>query len=268
MFLLLALSLCGCKYNKLLKSPDHQLRYTKGLEYYEKGDYARASQLWEKVILPFNQNTQKDSLQFFSGKSYFLLRSHELAEVEFAQYTRIFPNGIFAEEAYYLRAVNLYMMTSRPSLDQTNTIDALTAFNLFHAKFPYSKYGEGDENYFAELSKRIEEKSYLSAKLYYQIEDYKAAIIALRNSIRDFPESSYNEEQSFLVLKSSYIYAKRSVKKRQVERYISTIDEYYNFVSEYPESKYKKDAETIYKEALTYTNKKNIDIKEELDIKD
>lgn len=51
----------------------------------------------------------------------------------------------------------------------------------------------------------------------------------------------------------------------QTERYISTIDEYYNFISEYPESKYVAEANNIYEDALTYTKKRGIDIKDELD---
>jgi len=35
------------------------------------------------------------------------------------------------------------------------------------------------------------EKSYLSAKLYYDMKQYKAAVVALNNSLKEFPESSY-----------------------------------------------------------------------------
>jgi outer membrane protein assembly factor BamD len=157
-------------------------------------------------------------------------------------------------------------MASRPSLDQSNTIDAINAFDVFNSKFPNSQFLK-DKDYMGELKDRLAEKSYLSAKLYYQIEDYKAAIVALRNSVRDYPHSKYNEEQSFLVLKASYTYAKRSVSKMQPERYIAAIDEYYNFVSEYPNSKYIAEAETIYGESLVFTQKRGINLDDELNIK-
>jgi outer membrane protein assembly factor BamD (BamD/ComL family) len=51
----------------------------------------------------------------------------------------------------------------------------------------------------------------------------------------------------------------------QADRYISAIDEYYNFISEYPDSQYTKEAESMYKDALAYTNKRGINIEDEID---
>jgi outer membrane protein assembly factor BamD len=45
----------------------------------------------------------------------------------------------------------------------------------------------------------------MSAKLYYNLGDYKAAVIALNNSIEQFPETKYREEIMFLILKASYL---------------------------------------------------------------
>ena len=47
----------------------------------------------------------------------------------------------------------------------------------------------------------------MSAKLYYNLTDYKASIVALNNCLIDFPESKYREEIMFLVLKSKYFLA-------------------------------------------------------------
>jgi outer membrane protein assembly factor BamD len=258
----------GCAgYNKLLKNPNPEKRYYAGLEYYNQKKYAKSTPLFESLNAIYNGQSRDDTVSFYIAKGYYLMSDYYSAESALEKFTRVYGRSNFAEEAYYLRAVNLYRLSSRASLDQRNTIDAITAFNSFDAKYPNSEYGKKDTDYLNELKGRLEEKSYMSAKLYFQIEDYKSAIVALRNSIRDFPASKYNEEQSFLMLKASYIYAKKSVRKMQPERYISAIDEYYNFVSEYPESKYKTEAESMYHDSLLFTQRRGINLDDELNIK-
>jgi outer membrane protein assembly factor BamD len=253
-------------YNKLLKNPNPEKRYKAGLEYYNKKKYAKSTPLFESLNVIYDDHPCGDTVNFYIAKGYYIMSDYYSAEAALERFTRVSKHSNFAEEAYYMRAVNLHRMSSRASLDQQNTIDAINAFDVFHNKFPNSEFGK-DRDYLKELKERLEEKSYMSAKLYYQIEDYKAAIVALRNSIREFPYSKYNEEQSFLMLKASYIYAKKSVKKMQPERYISAIDEYYNFISEYPDSKYKAEAEIMYNESLQFTQKQGIILEDELNIK-
>jgi outer membrane protein assembly factor BamD len=260
--------LVGCSgYNKILKNPNPEKRYYAGLEYYNKKKYAKSTPLFESLNAIYNGQSRDDTVSFYIAKGYYIMSDYYSAESALERFTRVYGRSNFTEEAYYIRAVNLYRMSSRASLDQRNTIDAITAFDVFNTKFPNSELGKNDKDYLSELKGRLEEKSYLSAKLYYQIEDYPSAIVALRNSIRDFPSSKYNEEQSFLMLKANYIYAKKSVRKMQPERYIAAIDEYYNFISEYPDSKYKSEAEVMYNESLLFTQKRGINLDDELSIK-
>jgi outer membrane protein assembly factor BamD len=268
LLILISFTISGCGgYNKLLKNPNPEKRYSSGLEYYNKQKYSRSTPLFESLNAIYNGQSRDDTVNFYIAKGYYMMSDYYSAESSLERFTRMFGRSNFAEEAYYMRAANLYRLSSRASLDQRNTIDAITAFNVFNTKYPDSEFGKGkDEDYLAELKGRLEEKAYMAAKLYFQIEDYKSAIVALRNSIRDFPYSKYNEEQSFLMLKASYIYAKKSVRRMQPERYIAAIDEYYNFVGEYPDSKYIPEAKTMYNESLLFTQKRGIDLDNELSV--
>jgi outer membrane protein assembly factor BamD len=265
--ILMSFVITGCAgYNKLLKNPNPEKRYYAALDYYNQKKYAKSTPLFESLNAIYNGQLRDDTVNFYIAKGYYLMSDYYSAETALEKFTRVYGRSNFAEEAFYMRAVNLYRLSSRASLDQRNTIEAISAFNTFHTKFPNSEFGK-DKKYFDELKGRLEEKSYMAAKLYFQIEDYKSAIIALRNSIRDYPMSKYNEEQSFLMLKASYIYAKKSVRKMQPERYIAAIDEYYNFISEYPDSNYKNEAEAIYNESLQFTQGHGINLDDELSIK-
>ncbi len=48
---------------------------------------------------------------------------------------------------------------------------------------------------------KLVEKSFISARLYYDLGYYKSAILALRNSLIEYPETRYREELMFLILK-------------------------------------------------------------------
>jgi outer membrane protein assembly factor BamD len=100
------------------------------------------------------------------------------------------------------------------------------------------------------MRNKLVEKSYMSGKLYYNLGDYKASIIALQNSLNDFPETEHREELVFLLLKSNFLLAENSIVQKQMERYQATVDEYYSFVGEFPESKFRREADRIYDAAL------------------
>ena len=98
-----------------------------------------------------------------------------------------------------------------------------------------------------ELNDRLDQKAYESAKLYYKMEDYLAARVALRNVLKDNAENVYREEVLYYTALASYHYARLSVSAKQKERYLVFADDYLNFIGEYPESSYRRELDMIYK---------------------
>lgn len=111
-----------------------------------------------------------------------------------------------------------------------------------------------------ELEERLVEKSYLSAKLYYEMKQYRAAIVALTNSLKEYSDSKYREEMMYLKLSSLFLYAEKSFASRQMERYQDTLDEYYSFMEEFPESKYSKEVQKIYQDTYNFLRAGSSDI--------
>jgi outer membrane protein assembly factor BamD len=72
-----------------------------------------------------------------------------------------------------------------------------------------------------------------------------SAIITARNAKKKFPDSRYNEDLSFYILKSYYSQAHESVESKQYDRFIDAKDECYSFLKEYPSTKYAKEVEAI-----------------------
>ena len=92
-------------------------------------------------------------------------------------------------------------------------------------------------------------QAYEAAKLYYNMEDYKAARVAFRNTLKDNADNIYREDILYYIAKSSYKYAQLSVASKQKERYMTFIDDYLNFIGEIQESPYTKELKTLYAKA-------------------
>ena len=247
--LILFASACG-QYEKLLKSDDFQLKYDYAMKYYEEGDYVRAATLIEQ-ILPVYRGTQRAvEMNFILANCYYHRGDYILGAHHFDNFVREHPNSEYTEEAAYMRAYCNYLLSPRPSLDQGTTYRSIDQFRLFITRYPDSEKEEEAQKLIDEMRNKLLEKSFESARLYYDMGDYQAAIIALKNSLVDFPETRHREEIMFLILKSSFLLADNSVPERQLERFQSTIDEYYGFIEEFPDSKYMNEAKSFLNNSL------------------
>lgn len=243
----------GCSnYEKILKSSDYKLKYNAAVKFYNKEDYVRAATLFDQIATVFRGTDQADSVYFLQAMSYFHQNDYILSGHYFRMFAQTYGASPFAEQADFMGAYCYYLSSPRPELDQTNTIQAMQAFQLHLIKYPESKKKAEVANYLIELRDKLVEKSYLSAKLYYDLDDYKASIVALRNSILKYPESKYREEIMFMLVKSSYMLADRSIQAKKKERFQEAIDDYYSFAAEFPDSKYMKEAKRYYRLSATY----------------
>ena len=105
----------------------------------------------------------------------------------------------------------------------------------------------------------MKKKAYLNAYTYYKIQRYKSAVVALRNALKQYPDTPYREDILYLIAVSNYRLAHNSVIEKQGERYLNVLDSYYSFINEYPESKRRKELERYIKEAKDYLDKNNIE---------
>jgi len=170
----------------------------------------------------------------------------------FKSYIDQYPYGKYTEEASFMGAMCDYKISPRAELDQQSTMDAIEGFNYFASRYPMSSRIEESRNLIKELEERLVEKSYLSAKVYYNMNQYKAAVVALSNSLKEYADSKYREEMMFLKLNSLFQYAEKSLVIKQKERYQATLDDYFSFMEEFPESKYSRDVKKIYQQTARF----------------
>lgn len=246
-FLLVSILLIACSdYNKLLKSSDYNLKLQKALEYYGKHDYTRAQALLEEVLPLFRTTVKGEEAYYKYCYCYYYTKDYYLAGYYFKTFTKFYPGSEKAEECLFMSGICNLKNSPRWSLDQTETYDAIKDFQTFLDKYPTSPRKDTCNKVIDNLRLKLEKKAFENAKLYYKIENYKSASIALKSMMSDFPSSIYAEEALYLILKADYEYATNSIDSKKKERFEQTIKSYVNFAARFPESEHKKEADRIY----------------------
>jgi outer membrane protein assembly factor BamD len=251
----LGLALNSCKYQKLLKSTDFNLKYDMAVKYYEKKDYSRALPLFEELLNIYKGTSKAQDIYYYFAMSNYGLDDYALASYHFKNYTSTFPTSPRTEECAFMGAYCYYMDSPSYKLDPTNTETAITELQLFINRYPQStRIGECNE-LMDKLRAKLQTKDFETAKLYYRVQNYKAAIVAFKNLAKDFPESPRREECAFLELKSRYLLAINSIDEKKEERLESTRQSYLAFIDAHPKSIYLSDAEKFYSVSIKESEK-------------
>jgi outer membrane protein assembly factor BamD len=254
LFILVIASSCS-KFRKIQKSDDWRVKYEAGLAYYEKKDYFKAATLFEEILPIIKGSEEAENAQFLFAYAHYFQKQYLLSAHYFKTFYTTYSRSPKAEEALYMHAYSNYLESPFYNLDQAHTYEAVQSMQTFINKFPNSKYKDKAHEIIDQLQIKLEEKAFANAKLYHKLGRHKAAVIALDNFKKDYPDSDKKEEASFLQIETEYIYAKESIRDKQKERYQKVIEFYEEFVDNYPNSRFLKDAQDIYDNAITQLGK-------------
>jgi outer membrane protein assembly factor BamD len=245
--IIIAFAGCKSKFEKLRASNDTAKKYREAVRLYEKKDYNKALSLFDDLVTKYRGTAEAEDLSYYFAYTHYKLRDYTTARYHFKTFADTYASSAKAEECRFMAAYCFYLESPTFSLDQENTIKAIEALQLFINLYPKSERVAEASKLIANLRDKLETKSYANAKLFLDIGDYKSAVIAFRNSAREFPDTKYAEEMEFLTIKAQALYAKASFEIKQEERYNEAIQLYNEFVQNYPSSKYLKEAEEIKK---------------------
>ncbi len=257
--LIVVLTLFSCSdYQKLLKSDDAELKYTKAVEYFDKGDFMRASTLFDAIATYYKGTDRSETVLNYMAKSYMGQKDYYSASEYYKTYVKTYPKGKYVVESKYMIGYCYYLDSPDARLDQSATINALTALQEFLDVYPESDRVSDANKLIEALTNKLAYKAYLNAKLYYNLgnylgNNYESAVITAQNALKKFPSTSYREELIMLILDSKFEQAVQSIEEKKIERYRNAIDEYYNYINEYPTGKFRKQADRIFNES-----KKNV----------
>ena len=255
---------CANEFNKVYKTNDYSYKYEYAKECYAQGKYTRASTLLQGLVtLQKGTDNAQESL-YMLGMAEYNSKDYEGAAATFKKYFSSYPKGAYAEEAEFYAGMSLYNSTPEPRLDQSQTVNAIAAFQEYIDLFPEGKERSQAQQRLFELQDKLVQKELYSAQLYYDLgqyfgnctyggNNYEACIITAQNALKDYPYSKLREKFSLLVMKSKFELAQQSVEEKKLERFQDAEDECYGFLNEYPDSKDKVTAERFITKCKAFT---------------
>lgn len=235
------------KYQKLIKSTDNELKYSKAIEYYDKGDYYKAQQLFDQILVFYRGTDKAEKISYYSAYCYYKVKDYILAGYYFGNFSTSFPTSQFAEECSFMSAYCNYLDSPSASLDQTNTLAAISSLQLFINQYPGSQRIEQCNQLIDELRGKLEKKAFNIAMLYYKMDDFKAAIISLNNLLKEYPDTKEREKVLFSLLDAKYKYAINSIPEKKKERIDNALEAYTILHAEFPQGAYAAQAGSIQK---------------------
>ncbi len=222
------------------------MKFEKAKQYYEKGDWYRSEALLNDVMPIYRGTDKAREMNLMYAYCQYHLGENIVAVYYFKNYSRTWSNSPEAEEADFMVSQCLYEESPRYNLDQSNTAKAIESIQYFINMYPVSSRIDSLVVLQNLLNKRLEKKSFFDSKQYYMLQNYKSAVISLKNTLKDFPDTEYREEIMYLIVKSSYLLARNSIEELRMERFHETINEYYAYIDEFKSSPHSKEAEKIY----------------------
>lgn len=255
---------CANEFNRVYKTNDYSYKYEYAKECYAQGKYTRASTLLQGLVtLQKGTDNAQESL-YMLGMAEYNSKDYEGAAATFKKYFSSYPKGAYAQEAEFYAGMSLYNSTPEPRLDQSQTVNAIAAFQEYIDLFPDGKERSQAQQRLFELQDKLVQKELYSAQLYYDLgqyfgnctyggNNYEACIITAQNALKDYPYSMLREKFSLLVMKSKFELAQQSVEEKKLERFQDAEDECYGFLNEYPDSKDKVTAEKFITKCKAFT---------------
>jgi outer membrane protein assembly factor BamD len=251
LFLVVTLVSCAAKSS----SRDYLSKYQEAVNRYHAKDYYAALHLFKEVIPMLKGKKEIISAQLYQAYAYFYEKSYKLSAHYFEEFYKTYPRIEQVEEALYMHGYSLYLDKLDIRLDQTRTEKAFRILRSYLSKYPNGVYAEQAKKYSDILKAKLAQKAFDSAKLYYKLGHYQAAVVTLTNFQEEYPDSEYTEEALYLKTNAQYKFAEHSEAKNQLDNFLIVIEYYHELVDTYPDSKYAKESEKVYNIALEKIDK-------------
>ncbi len=250
----LFLSACS-EYQKVLKSSDYEKKYQAAVRYFDEKDYFKSLTLLEELISVYKGTKNAEKIYYYYSYCNYYQGDYELAAYHFDNFVKTFPNSEWTEECSFMNAYCYYANAPVYSLDQSSNYKAIAQLQLFIDRYPGSAKVSKCNELIDQLREKLERKDYENSKLLYDMGDYKSAIFAFGNFLKDYPNTPHREGALFSILKASYLYAGSSIEKKRAERYKAALEAYYAFTSAFPQSRHRREAQLIFEDSLKLIEK-------------
>jgi outer membrane protein assembly factor BamD len=107
---LMAFSSCN-DFSRLVKSTDNEMKYEVAVDYYERGDYNHALQLFDLLQASFRNTPKGESITYKTALCYYYQDDFDIAGYYFNRFVQTYPFSKDAEKAAYMSAYCSYRLS-------------------------------------------------------------------------------------------------------------------------------------------------------------
>lgn len=242
---ILLISACKSEFEKIRVSGDFDLLYSKAFEYYEQEEWFKAQTLFELVINNLRGKSEAEKVYFYYANTHFYLQKYVLSSYYYKNFANTFPNSEYREESDYMTAFSQYNLSPSFRLDQSNSVKAIEGLELFVNTYPQSERVADANKLIDEMRAKLEIKAFNEAQLYFDLQQYQAAVHSFEGLLTEYPETERVQEVRFMIVKASFLLAERSIYTKKQERFESTLKYANKFLKKYTTSTFTKEVEDI-----------------------
>lgn len=239
----LLLGVTGCDTpEKALKSTDINYKKAKAISWYNKKEYYKCIPVFEELIGLMKGRQSTEDLYYMYSMANYHQGDYMISAYHFKNFYDLYPNSDKAEECLYMYAKSYERLSPKPDLDQSYTLKALDAYQLFLNAYPNGKYISEVNQAVTDMRKKLEKKALNAAELYYKMQSYKAAATCYINILKQYPDIAEGEYVSLMIIKSDFEYASNSIPSKKADRFENVIKNFNDFKDKFGQSKYLAEA--------------------------
>ena len=235
---LLTFSSCKSSFEKVRTSGDADLIYKESLKLYEEEEYLKSQALMELIISAFRGRPELEGLYYKYADTYYQLGDYLMAANYFENFSSTFGGSKLREDADFYAAYSHYQMSPSFRLEQSNTNNAIESFQDFVNSYPDSDRVKECNVLIDKCRRKLEDKSFDSAMLYFDLKQYQSALRSLENILIEYPDTRNMEKVRFKMVEANYLLAVNSVYEKREERYSETIRYALMFLDKYSAGTY------------------------------
>lgn len=238
----------GCTGSNRLQHRSAEDAYQQGMQRFEDDDYEKAIRYFRAVFSYGRANNWADDAQLQMARAYRNNNQLRLAATEYRRFLELYRNDERVPTAEFERAMSYFELSPRYQLDQTDTQQALSLFQLFVDRYPNHELVPEAQEHIGELREKLAHKKYEAAMLYETRDMYRAAALTHEVVFDQYPETSWADDALLGAIRSYIEYSAQSVQQRQAERLERAVENYNRLVQVFPDSPLLNEAEALYEE--------------------
>lgn len=243
-------SLASCKNENLIRRGDSlKVAFQKSVRLYQAGDYREAADGFGTVLEIGRGTDYGKKAQLYLAESYFKDERYLQASSEFQRYISLYPRSDKRKKAQFKEAFSYYKLSPRYRIDQSYTKKAIEKFQLFNSRYSGTSEADKAANYITEMRTKLARKLFNASDLYMRTDSYQAAITYYDLTINKYPETIWAQHALVDKIEAYNVYAGRSVRSKQHERYNDAVKAYEKFIQLFPNGKFREEAENRVDEA-------------------